>query len=68
MYTEGLGHPEFAPSQAELSRQAERRYILAEATRSLRQRNRSQRPTGLGRVRHWLAIRLVATARLIDTT
>ena len=68
MYTQGLAHPEFAPSQAELSRQAARRYALAAATRSLRQRNRSKRPTGLRRVRHALAIRLVATARLIDAT
>lgn len=68
MNSHGFPHPEFLPSQAELSREAERRYALATATRAVQQRDRGRRPAPLRRARHALAIRLVATARLIDAT
>lgn len=63
MHSPDLIYPEFAPDQAERSRQAARRSAQA-AARS----QRSQRSAPLARFRHRLATRLVATARLIDAT
>lgn len=63
----GLTHPEFLPDQVELSRQAARRFAHSTAARS-RRRDEPARRRPVRRLRHALAVRLVATARLVDAT
>jgi hypothetical protein len=66
-------HPDVLPLvpgpgwQRDRSRRANERYLLLAAADEQRQR-RPRRPSPVQRLRHGLAVRLVATARLIDAT